>query len=89
MCYSLLWRCWGAWQSHIFLRTTRIRMEIFMLKSPATFLSTISILGIRIPLSLRPLFGYRVIRFLSLEFMPSSGTATMRHSFSSKGFSIP
>ena len=37
-------------------------MEIFTLKSPATFLSTISILEIRIPLSLRPLFGYRAIR---------------------------
>ena len=64
-------------------------MEIFTLKSPATFLSTIFILEIRIPLSLRPLFGYRAIRFLSREFMPSSGTATMTHFFSSKGFSIP
>ena len=37
-------------------------MEIYTLKSPATSLSTISILEILIPLSLRPLFASRAIR---------------------------
>ena len=48
MLRSLLSRCLGGWQSHIFLRTTTIRMEIFTLKSPATSLSTILVLEIPI-----------------------------------------
>ena len=40
-------------------------MEISTLKLPAMFLSTISILEIRIPLSPRPLFAYRYLLFIA------------------------
>ena len=56
--------CWGTWQSLTFSPMTTMPMEIFTLKSLATFLSAMFIRKIPVPRLSRPWFACPVIRFL-------------------------